>query len=185
MGMVLISNRARCLAVAGLIWLGLGSTVRGGQQSPAGQQVTLGWTASADPTVVGYYFYYGTQPGVYPHKIDVGANTTFTLTGLAAGSNYFFTTTSYTAARVESSYVAEVSYIVPGILTVTQNLSSATTRVQFPVAASHSYQLQSSPDMTAWSTVWLTPTQTTNAWIEYDEPLSRTIQSKFYRLILN
>jgi hypothetical protein len=152
---------------------------------PSGQQVTLGWTASSDPTVVGYYLYYGNASGVYTNSIDVGTNTTFTVTGLVAGSTYYFTAASYTAAGTESPYVPEVSYVVPGILTVTQNPADATMRVRFPVAPTQSYQLQVSSDLKSWSNLWLTPTQTTNGWLEYDEPCTNTLPGRFYRLILN
>jgi hypothetical protein len=182
---VQISNSVRRLVVASLTWLTLSFAALGAQLAPFGlQQVTLGWNASPDPTVVGYYLYYGVASGVYTSKIDVSTNTTFTASGLVAGSTYYFTTTSYTAARVESSYVAEVAFIVPGILAVTKS-DGATTRIQFPVAPAHSYQLQASPDLKTWSNLWLTPIQTTNGWIEYDEPFSDTLSAKFYRLILN
>jgi hypothetical protein len=175
-----------CLpVVVCLIWLAVCSAALGGQQGPSAQQVTLGWNASLDPTVVGYYLYYGTTSGVYTNKTDVGTNTVFTASGLVAGSTYYFTATSYTAAGTESSYVPEVSYLVPGILTVTQNPGSAIMRVRFPVAPAQSYQLQASSDLKSWSNLWLTPIQTTNGWIEYDEPCTNTIPSRFYRLILN
>jgi hypothetical protein len=182
MGMVQISKGARCLSVASLIWLTFCSAAFGVQ--PSGQQVTLGWNASPDPTVVGYYLYCGTTSGVYPKKINVGTNTTFTVSGLVAGSTNYFTTTSYNAAGVESSYVPEVTYIAPGVLTLMQNPASGIMRVQFPVAPGQSYQLQTSSDLKSWINLWLTPTETTNAWIEYDEPLTNAIPSRFYRLIL-
>jgi hypothetical protein len=135
--------------------------------------------------VVGYFLYYGTASGAYTNQTDVGTNTTFTVTGLVAGSTYYFSATSYTAAGIESSYVPEVSYIVPGILALTQDLASAIMRVQFPVAPAQSYQLQVSSDLESWSNLWLTPTQTSNGWLEYDEPCTNTIPSRFYRLIQN
>jgi hypothetical protein len=58
-------------------------------------------------------------------------------------------------------------------------------RVLFPVAVGQAYQLQSSSDLTTWANLWLTPTQTTNTWIEYDEPQNIALSGKYYRLILN
>jgi hypothetical protein len=178
-----ILRTGRCLSVASLICLTLCSAVLGVQPVPPGQ-VTLGWNASPDPTVVGYYLYYGTTTGVYTNKIDVGTNTIFAVTGLVPGSTYFFTATSRNAAGIESSYVPEASYIVPGILTVTQNPTNGIMRIRFPVAVAQSYELQSSFDLKSWSNLWLTPTQTTNGWIESDEPCTNTLSAKFYRLIL-
>ena len=183
-----ISKARRRLKAAVLIWLALFPAVLDAQTGPVGlQQVSLGWTASPDPTVVGYYFYYGTASGVYTNKTDVGTNTSSTAAGLVPGTTYYFSSTSYNAARVESGFVPQISYVVPGILTVTttQNQGSAITRVQFPVAPTHSYQLQSSPDLRNWSDLWQTTTQTTNGWLEYDEACSNAIPSRFYRLILN
>jgi hypothetical protein len=168
------------------MWLTLCSAALGVQPPPpfAGQKVTIGWTASSDPTVTGYYLYYGTATGVYTNKVNVGTNTTFSVAGMVSGATYFFATTSYNGAGTESVYSSEVSYIVPGILTVTQGATNAVTRIQFPVAATHSYQLQASSDLQSWSNLWLTPTETTNERIEYDEPLTNTVSARFYRLIL-
>jgi hypothetical protein len=72
--------------------------------------------------------------------------------------------------------------MVPEILTVMQSLNNATnavTRIQFSVAATHSYQLQASSDLQSWNNVWLTPIETTNAWIKYDDPLPKTVSAKF------
>jgi hypothetical protein len=188
--MVQITRRARPFIIV-QIWLTLCSAVLGdqvppsGQAAPSAQQVTLGWIASADPTVVGYYLYCGTTSGVYTNKINVGTNTTWTVAGLIAGATNYFTTTSYNSSGVESGYVPEVSYLVPGILTLTQNALSGLTSIRFPVAPGSSYQLQTSSDLINWSNLWTTPTEATNAWIEYDEPVSSTIPARFYRLILN
>jgi hypothetical protein len=183
--MVPILKTAKCLAVAGLSWLVFCSPVFGGQPGPSAQQVTLGWNPSSDPTVVGYTLYYGTSSGVYPNKIDVSTNTTFTLTGLVPGSTTYMNITSYNAAGMESSYVPEVSYIAPGVLALSQNAASGNTIIQFPVAPGGSYQLQCSPDLITWSNLWVTPTQTNNTWVQFSEPISTAIPSRFYRLILN
>jgi hypothetical protein len=167
------------------MWLTLGFAALGVQPPPPGlQQVTMGWTASSDPTVTGYYLYYGTATGVYTNKVNVGTNTTFTVAGLVLGTTYYFASTSYNGAASESVYSSEIAYIVPGILTVTQSPASAVTRIQFPVAATHAYQLQASSNLQSWSNVWLTPTEATNQWIEYDEPRTNTVSARFYRLIL-
>jgi hypothetical protein len=181
-----MTRAAQRFPLAGLIWLALCCAAHASQVTPTGgQQVTLGWNASADPTVVGYYFYYGTTSGVYTNKIDVGTNTSYAAAGLVAGSTYYFSSTSYNAARIESAHTAEVTYVVPGVLALSHDAAGATTRIQFPVAPTHSYQLQCSTDLVTWTNLWQTPTQMTNGWIEYDEPLSHQTPSRFYRLVLN
>ncbi len=184
--MITISKAARHLHHVTLLCLGLCSSAFGIQAPPpGGQQATVEWNASSDPTVVGYYLYYGTTNGVYTSKINVSANIAYTVSGLAPGSTYYFTTTSYNAAGVESSSVAPISYIVPGILAAAQNSTNGVMRVRFPVAVGQSYQLQASSDLRSWMNLWLTPPQTTNTWIEYDEPQNNFLTGRYYRLILN
>jgi hypothetical protein len=139
---------------------------------------------------VGYRIYYGTTSGVYTTKIDVGTNTQFTVSGLVAGTTYYFTETSYNAALVESSFVPEIAWVTPGILTVTLRSTNAidsintTACIQFPVAPTHSYLLQASSDLNSWSNLWLTPVQTTNGWVQYTEPCTNTLSARFYRLVV-
>jgi hypothetical protein len=173
-----------CLGIC-LSWLILCSAALGDGGSPsASQQVALGWAANSNSMIAGYYLYYGTTSGVYTTKINAGTNTQCTVGGLVAGLTNYFTTTSYDSAGDESSYGPEVSYIVPGILTVTQDSTNTVMRVKFPVAAGYSYQLQASSNLNAWSNVWLTQTQSTNEWLEYDEPCTNTLSAKFYRLVV-
>jgi hypothetical protein len=177
------SKIGRCFSGACVLWLAFCSAVHGVEPQFGGQHVTLGWNASSDPTVVGYHVYYGTTSGVYTSKIDVGTNTQFIVSGLVAGTTYYFTETSYNADSVESSYVPEVSWVIPGILTARLSATNSTTCIQFPVAPAHSYQLQASSDLNSWSNLWLTPVQTTNGWVQYNEPVTNTPSARFYRLI--
>jgi hypothetical protein len=181
--MVQIKQVGRSFAGACLILLACCSTALGVQQPYGNQEVVLGWTPSSDPTVVGYYLYYGTSSGACTNKINVGTNTAFTVGGLVAGATYYFTETSYNALDVESSFVPQISYIVPGILTMAQNQTNGALRIQFPVAVGQSYVLQTSSNLESWSTLLSTPTQTTNEWLEYDEPLTNTVPARFFRLI--
>jgi hypothetical protein len=181
--MIRISKAGRWFATASLIWLTFSSAVLGDQLTPV-SRVTLGWNASSDPTVVGYCVYSGTSAGTYTNRIDVGTNTTFTITGLPVGPTNYFAATSYNSAGVESVMVTEFSFVVPEILSLTQNPTNGVMRVQFPVFSGQSYQLQASSNLVSWSNIWLTPIQTTNGWIEYDEPFTNTPSARFYRLIL-
>jgi hypothetical protein len=79
----------------------------------AGQSVTLVWTRSADPIVVGYNIYYGGASGAYTNKISVGNATNATISGLIQGATYYFAATTYAASGVESLPSSEVSYLVP------------------------------------------------------------------------
>ena len=59
--------------------------------------------------LAGYKIYYGTSPGDYTRRIDVGIETTqFTVKGLKPGT-YYFVVTAYNVTRNESGYSNEVS----------------------------------------------------------------------------
>lgn len=79
----------------------------------ATQSVTLGWEASADPSVVGYNIYYGTVSHVYTNKVSVGNATTVTISGLTEGTTYYFAATTYDALNQESDFSDEIAYTVP------------------------------------------------------------------------
>lgn len=183
--MVQMTRIGRCFSGACLILLTFCSAALGIQQPYGNQQVTLGWTASPDPSVVGYYLYYGTSSTGCTNKINVGTNTAFVIGGLVPGLTYYFTETSYNAASVESSYVPQISYSVPGLLAVSQNPTNGAMILQFLVAPGQAYELQASSDLNAWTSLWLTSVQTTNEWIEYDDPITNTVPAKFYRLKFN
>jgi hypothetical protein len=81
--------------------------------------LTLAWDPSTDPTVVGYDVYYGGASGVYTNMIDVGTNTTVTISNLVPGATYYFAATTYTATGLQSTYSSEIVYTVP-VLTTNQ-----------------------------------------------------------------
>jgi hypothetical protein len=157
MGLVVQTSktRRRLLSVTS-IWLGLCYAALG--RGYGEQQVTLGWTASIDPIVVGYYVYYGSTNGVYNNKVDVGTNTMYTVPGLADGSTNYFSATSYNAAGVESSFVPQVSYVVPGILTVTAASVSRAFGQANPIFTGTITGLQNGDNITATYSTTATPT---------------------------
>jgi hypothetical protein len=75
--------------------------------------VTLAWRPSTDPTVVGYDVYQGTTSGVYTSKLDAGDATNITISGLVAGTTYYFAATTVDGTGMISPFSNEVSYQVP------------------------------------------------------------------------
>ncbi len=76
-------------------------------------QVSMGWDAVTGSGLAGYKVHYGTASKNYSSVADAGMQTTYTMTGLAAGTTYYFAATSYNSAGTESSYSNEVAYTVP------------------------------------------------------------------------
>jgi hypothetical protein len=144
--------------------------------------ITLDWSANSDPSVAGYNVYYGTASRAYSSARDVGTNTQAVVNGLAEGQTYFFAVTAYTYDGFESDYSGEVSYLVPGQLTITPGASpSDPMRIRFSVAPGHTYDVQFSTDMQNWTTVWET-TDALNEWVEYDATPSG-IGGHYYRVL--
>lgn len=75
--------------------------------------VTLAWNPSPDPTVTGYFLYFGGASGTYTNKTDRGFVTNAVINGLVNGDTYFFAVSAYDSAGLESLRSAEVSYTVP------------------------------------------------------------------------
>src|SRR5437764_565295 len=85
--------------------------------APPSNSADLAWDAVTGPNLSGYRVYFGTAPGPYLQPlgqgISVGNVKTYTLTGLASGSQYYFAVTAFDTVGVESPYSNEVSKNVP------------------------------------------------------------------------
>jgi hypothetical protein len=68
----------------------------------------LEWDPVSDANLAGYRIYYGTSSLTYPQSVDVGNNTTFTVTRLSSGRTYYFAATAYTGLNDESVISNEV-----------------------------------------------------------------------------
>ena len=79
----------------------------------AASQVSLSWDASPDEGVTGYFLYYGFATRNYVGTIDVGTQTTATVSNLSSGQTYYFAVTAYNASVLQSDFSGEVSYTVP------------------------------------------------------------------------
>ena len=82
-------------------------------------QVTASWDPNSEATLAGYKIYYGTQSRSYTFSIDVGNQTSYIITGLAAGTKYFFAATAYDKDGNETDYSEEVIYTIPATTTTT------------------------------------------------------------------
>ena len=66
--------------------------------SATAAQITLAWEPSPS-TPDGYRIYYGTTSGQHPNIIEVGNETTYTVTGLQDSTRYYFVVTAYLGAQ--------------------------------------------------------------------------------------
>ena len=86
------------------------------------QSITLAWDANTESNIAGYKVYYktgttstsynGTEADQGASPVDVGANTTITLTGLDGSQPHSFVVTAYNTDGQESTYSAAVSSAV-------------------------------------------------------------------------
>ena len=76
----------------------------------------LTWDANTDSDLAGYRVYYGTSPGNYQQTKGEGIvafGTSYTITGLASGTTYYFTVTAFDGSGNESDYASEVFKNIP------------------------------------------------------------------------
>lgn len=74
------------------------------------EQVTLAWNPNPESDIIGYRLYYGKVSGQYSQSVDAGNTTTFTLTGLSAGTVYYAVVTAYNTFGLESLPSNEISF---------------------------------------------------------------------------
>lgn len=76
--------------------------------------LTLAWSrnSSRSPEVAGYRVYYGTASKKYTNNIAVGNETSYVISGLVSGVNYFFAITAYNTNGFESGFSKEFHYFL-------------------------------------------------------------------------
>lgn len=86
--------------------------------------VTLAWDASVSQGIAGYKIYVGTASRVYQAPIVIANQLTYTVTGLATGSTYYFAATAFDADGNESDFSNEVFQLISGsVLPVTLQIA--------------------------------------------------------------
>jgi len=79
--------------------------------TPTSETATLSWDASGGPDLAGYKIYQATASGAFGAPIATTTMdvTSHNVTGLEAGTTYFFVVTAYNSDGAESSFSNEVS----------------------------------------------------------------------------
>ena len=99
-------------------------------------QVSLTWGTNSESDLAGYKIYYGNSSGSYDSNIDVGNQTSYTVTGLVEGETNYFALAAYDMSGNESSYSSEVVYNVPD-----NTLPSTPTNLQAAVVSTSQVDL--------------------------------------------
>jgi hypothetical protein len=73
-------------------------------------EATLEWDPNSESDLAGYKIHYGLASGSYTMVVDVGNQTSHTLTGLTAGTTYYIAATAYNTSGMESAYSTELSF---------------------------------------------------------------------------
>jgi hypothetical protein len=76
-------------------------------------QVTLAWDPSTGPDVAGYKIHYGLLSDQYSVGVDVGNQTSCTLSSLQDGTTYYLAATAYDREGYESDFSNEVVFNAP------------------------------------------------------------------------
>jgi len=95
-------------------------TLQFGAGSAQAAQAAFSWSTpttfvdgSSLTTLRGYKVYTGTASGSYAQSVDVGNVNSYTNSGLADGTTYYFAVTAYDAAGDVSGYSNQVTYSTP------------------------------------------------------------------------
>lgn len=79
----------------------------------AAPSVRIAWDANPETNIKGYRIYYGVNSGGSTNVIDVGHQTTGTVTNLAYSTGYFFYVTAYNVFDLESDPSQKLLYTTP------------------------------------------------------------------------
>ena len=78
--------------------------------------IVVGWDASTG-SVAGYEICYGTSSGKYDHVVDVGNNTSCSISGLVEETTYYLAVKSYDSEGNKSAYSEELVHTVESAIT--------------------------------------------------------------------
>ncbi len=156
----------------------------------AQDSVSLTWNPpSGGGSVSGYALYAGVLGGPFTQRMDVGMNTTVTVTGLPAGQTNCFVVAAYDVLGIESQVSNEAQFatptnkivptspppFTPPSLQITNNGRVLITSAGVP---NQTCLLQDSTNLTDWSFVF---TNATGGALGYTVPIPSGASWRFYR----
>ena len=117
-----------------------------GIETPSTADVTMEWDPNQEETVTGYLLYYGNASGKYLPAIDVGLNTTYTITALGVKQTWYFAIKAYDAQGNQSDYSNEV---IKEQIVTSESGSTASAAMSFthdPLALNQDFGEDGDPD---------------------------------------
>lgn len=148
------------------------------------KDVVLQWNPSTSANVAGYNLYYGTTSGNYAFKVDAGNATSITLSNLTCGATYYFAASAYDDQGEESLLSPEISFIVPGALSMSgPDPVTGLPALNFPVAPGHWYEVQATTDLQNWTSIWESDIVTNNVWTVFQDTNAAAYTQRFYRVV--
>ena len=84
------------------------------------------WNKNPESDIAGYWVYYGTSPSNYDHLVGVGTTPSIDITGLQAGSTYYFAVTALDTSGNQSGFSQQVSVTIPPAATSTSTSGTGT-----------------------------------------------------------
>lgn len=149
--------------------------------APPSQSVTLGWTGTPLLILGGYRLYYGAASRTYTNMVDAGNSTSATVTGLTAGTTYFFAVTAYDLLGLESVFSGEISYTVPGMARLAVSHSSGQVWLTGQGPAGYTYDVLTSTDLQNWTAIGSVTTDG-NGTFQFADPSAAMNSLGYYRL---
>jgi hypothetical protein len=127
--------------------------------------ITLAWDANPESDIAGYVLSYGTSPGIYTTRVDVGNVTSTRLTSLTDNVVYYFAVAAYNRGGLSSSLSAEVSGLPTPAAPPPIAIASLTADKTFPVTVGTTvtWTTQASGGTTLEYRYWLW--DATNGWV--------------------
>jgi hypothetical protein len=166
-----------------LLYLALCSVAWGAIEFPSSASTSLNimWNQSSDTNVQGYKVYYGTVSQQYTNVIVAGNVTNTTISGVQAGTTYYFAATSYNAAGWQSAYSPEIAYTVPSANATLTSGASTAGGFNFSVGGTTGlpYVILASTNLVSWVAL-----ATNNAPFIFTDTVSSQYSQRFYKAVL-
>jgi hypothetical protein len=148
--------------------------------TPSGlYSVTLAWNPSISTNVVGCKIYYGLASGIY-NSVESVTGTNAIITGLAAGTTYYFAATVVDAYGDESPFSNETSYTTE-VPTVRLRAAPAG---QFILTVSgligQTYEIEATQDLVTWTVIG-TVTLSASSSSDFTDTNAASFPQRFYR----